>query len=157
MMKYIAVACALIGAISSAPLGAQTIATIPDMSNAPPIYGRWTFASTAGGGEARFLDASSRPQLILTCSRAARQVTVARPASSAAPFLQLWTSSASRNLPASFNPATGLSSAQLPAYDALLDAMALSRGRIAVGASGQSLVALPAWAEIGRLVEECRV
>jgi len=66
-------------------------------------------------------------------------------------------SSESRNILASFNPATQLLSAPLQANDKLLDGLAQSRGRIAVGISGQPMLVAPAWAEIGRVVEECRI
>jgi hypothetical protein len=46
--------------------------------------------------------------------------------------------------------------ATLPARDSLLDAMALSRGRFAVEASGLPTLYLPSWAEVSRVVEDCR-
>ena len=148
--------CALAGA--AAPLTAQTIAGPPiaDMSNSIAMQGRWSFAPTATGAEARFFDNGGRAQAVLTCVRATRVVAIARPAAGAAPYIQVWTTSERRNLPASYNPATGLVSAQVAAGDQLLDALAQSRGRIAIGVSGQAMLAAPAWAEIGRLVEECR-
>ncbi len=40
--------------------------------------------------------------------------------------------------------------------DNFLDAMIFTRGRIAVEASGQESIAIPAWAEIAKIVEDCR-
>jgi hypothetical protein len=40
--------------------------------------------------------------------------------------------------------------------DPILDAMAFSRGRIAIEATGQQPVAIPSWAEITKIVEDCR-
>jgi hypothetical protein len=40
--------------------------------------------------------------------------------------------------------------------DALLDAMAFSRGRFIVEQPGQPSLVVPAWAEFGRVVEDCR-
>ena len=140
---------ALLGATS--PALAQT--AVPDYSNARTVDGSWTH----GGTEATFRNSAGQPQLFLTCIRASRQVAIARPASAASPFLQVWTSSASRNLPASFNPATQRLSATLAANDSLLDAMAMSRGRIAVGVAGQPAIVAPPWGEISRVVEECRL
>jgi hypothetical protein len=40
--------------------------------------------------------------------------------------------------------------------DPILDAMALSRGRIAINVAGQRSIAIPSWAEITRIVEDCR-
>jgi len=42
---------------------------------------------------------------------------------------------------------------QLPA---LLDAMALSKGRFAVELEGEAALYLPAWAEVSRVIEDCR-
>lgn len=46
--------------------------------------------------------------------------------------------------------------ATLPAGDKLLDAMALSRGRFAVETGGVETLYLPAWAEVTRVIEDCR-
>ena len=84
-------------------------------------------------------------------------MTLARPAAAATSFLQVWTSSQRRNLPASFNPATNQLRASLSANDGLLDALSMSRGRMAVGIAGQPALIAPVWGEIGRVIEECRV
>jgi hypothetical protein len=157
MIARLAIA-AVAAALLPASLGAQTSAqpAIADQSYAVPVGGTWTYAKTADGSEATFVGASGLPQLVLQCNRAVRQVTIAKP-SAAAPYLQVWTSSITRNLPAAFTAATGRLSASLASWDRLLDAMAMSRGRIAVSASGQPALVLPPWAEIGRVVEDCRV
>ena len=155
MRVLIAAASALIAASSA---HAQTAMTAPavDYSYATPIGGNWSYAPAADGGEAVFSDAGARPQFIMHCSRATRRVTIARPASAASPFLFVWTSALTRNLPASFNPATARVSADLAATDPLLDAIIFSRGRFAVGLSGQAAVVLSAWAEPARVIEDCR-
>jgi hypothetical protein len=149
----ISILAALLCASSS--VLAQT--AVPDYANARAVDGSWTYAATAGGAEAAFRNSAGQPQLFLTCVRASRQVQVARPAAGPAPVLQLWSSNASRNLPAAFNPAARRISATLAASDPLLDSMALSRGRIAVGIAGQPAIVAPAWGEISRVVEECRL
>ena len=135
-------------------LAAQT--TSIDLSTATPLAGAWTYAAVAGGTEATFANASSQPQLTIRCIRAARQIAIAKPASGAAPFLSVWTSTAVRNVPASFDPATARISINLTAYDALLDALAFSRGRIGVAVSGLPALIAPAGPEIARVVEDCR-
>ena len=40
--------------------------------------------------------------------------------------------------------------------DAFLDAVIFTRGRIAVEAAGQQSIAIPVWAEIAKVVEDCR-
>ena len=156
MRGTIAAAFALTAASS---LHAQAAAPTPavDFSIATPLSGSWTYAATADGSEATFLDSNARPQLIFHCTRLSRQVTIAKPATTAAPLLSLWTTSQARNLPASFNPATYRLSAAVPAFDPLLDAIAFSRGRFAVSVSGTTALVVPAWEEPARVIEDCRV
>ena len=155
MRFTIAAALALIAASS---LQAQAVSPAPavDFSIATPLPGTWTYAATTDGSEASFLDATSRPQLFLRCTRTSRVVTIARPATAAAPFLSIWTTSQTRNLPASYNPATYRLSASVTAGDPLLDAIAFSRGRFAVSVSGTTALIAPAWEEPARVVEDCR-
>ena len=46
--------------------------------------------------------------------------------------------------------------AQLPTSDPLLEQMAFSRGRILVTVEGGPSLVVPAWPEIGRVIEDCR-
>jgi hypothetical protein len=155
MKISLAAAFALTAASS---LEAQTAAptATPDFSYATPLAGAWSYGPVAGGSEATFRDAYARPQLVVHCTRATRRVSIAKPASAAAPFLVVWTSSQVRNAPASFNPATAQLSAELTAFDPLLDAIAFSRGRVAISVAGAPALVVPPWAEIARVVEDCR-
>ena len=154
MRLPIAVALAL---TASSSLLAQTAPVLADLSTATAVSGNWAWTQTADGSEATFTDGYSRPQLTIHCTRLTRRVSIAKPAGAAAPFLGIWTSSQSRNLPASFNLATGELTASLPAFDSLLDAVATSRGRIGASVMGSAPIVLPPWAEIGRVIEDCRV
>jgi hypothetical protein len=151
-MRFSIAATLALTAASS--LSAQTI---PDFSTVASVGGNWSWAQTADGSEATFTDAYSRPQLVIHCTRVSRRVTISKAAGAAAPSLGVWTSSQSRNLPATFSAASGRLSASLPAFDALLDAIATSRGRIGVSVSGSATLVVPPWAEIGRVIEDCRV
>ena len=155
-MRFIVASFAAFAALPAAAQVPQAAQPAVDYSIATPAVGRWTYARTATGSAASFLDASSRAQLILTCVRSVRHISIARPATGAAPFLMLWTSSERRNVPASFNPATGLISANLTAFDKLFDALAFSRGRIAVGPSNAPAFVAPAEPEYIRVIEDCR-
>jgi hypothetical protein len=154
MPFWVAAAIALIAGSS---VNAQTVAAALDLSTAIPIAGSWIYSTTAYGGEASFVNASALPQLTIRCTRATRRITIAKPASGAAPFLTVWTSAQARALPASFNPATQRLSADLMTYDPLLDAIAFSRGRFGVSVSGTTPLVVPAWAEVARVIEDCRV
>ena len=154
MRFWVAAAFALIAGSS---VNAQTIAPELDLSTATPIAGSWVYSQTSQGSEASFVSASAMPQLTLRCTRATRRITIAKPASAAAPFLTVWTSAQTRALPASFNPATQRLTGEVPGYDPLLDAIAFSRGRFGVSVVGQPALVVPAWAEAARVIEDCRV
>ena len=150
-----------LGAQANASSGSPSVQNTPvqapfDFSAAVPVSGSWTYSSGNGISEARFVNASGQLQLNVRCTISARRITISKPAGGPAPFLNLWSSAQSRSLPASFLPATATLNADLSAYDALLDAIVFSRGRIAVGVSGQPALVLPAWAEMERVVEDCR-
>jgi len=147
----IAAALALTAASS---LHAQ--AALPDLATATPVSGNWSYAATTDGSEATFGTSSALPQLTIHCTKATRRIAISRPASGAAPFLNVWTSSQTRQLPASFNPMTNRITADVAAYDSLLDAIAFSRGRFGVAVSGAPALVVPAWAEPARVVEDCR-
>ena len=127
-----------------------------DLSTATPIAGNWTYAATADGSEAVFANAAGNPQLWVHCTRATRRVNIAKPATSAAPSLNVWTSSLTRIVASSFNPATGRLTIDLAAADPLLDSIVSSRGRIGFTVTGQPSLVVPAWAEAARVIEDCR-
>jgi hypothetical protein len=156
MILRIAAALALAAASS---LDAQTSPTAPaiDFSTATPVEGTWNYSANATGSEATFVNATAQPQLTISCSRATRQVTIAKVATGAAPLLTIWTSAETRSLPASYNPATARISAVLSAFDPMLDAIAFSRGRAAFSVAAQPTLVVPSWAEPARVVEDCRV
>ena len=127
-----------------------------DLGTAVPIAGSWNYAPAADGSEAVFANASGAPQLWIHCTRATRRITISKPASAAVPFLNIWTSSQTKNLPSSFNPATGRVTTDISNYDPLLDAIVSSRGRIAFTVGPQPPLVVPPWAEVARVIEDCR-
>jgi hypothetical protein len=158
-MRFPIAAALVLAAISLLPelAAAQSAPAIADMSYATPLPGSWSWSQIAGGSEVTFADASARPQLTIRCTRLSRFVTISRPASAAAQSLSVWTSKQTRSLPAKFDPAAARLSADLAAFDPLLDAIAFSRGRFAIGVSGQPPLVVPAWADVARVIEDCRV
>src|SRR3954447_22573466 len=125
-MKLVVFAALALAPVAPAPAEAAV-----DYTTAIPLGGNWTYAQTADGSEATFTNASAQPQLIVHCTRAKRHVSIAKPATAAAPFIVIWTSSQSRSAPASFNAATNRLTADFGAYEPFLDAIAFSRGRAA--------------------------
>jgi len=139
--------------ILPASLSAQGI---PDLSTATPVDGSWTYAATSDGSEANFTNALAAVQLTVHCTRATRRVSISKAATAAAPSLNVWTSSLTRSVPSSFNPATGKLTIDLTNYDPLLDALATSRGRVGFSVGAEPALVVPAWAEAARVIEDCR-
>ena len=151
-MFAFAAACAL-------PLVSSAFAQAPaeiDLDTVKPVSGAWSYRSIGGGSEADFIDGHADVRLKIRCNRAARTVSVVRTGiEAAAPTLSIWTTTMSRSVPSRFL-ATKELVADIAATDQLLDAIAFSRGRFATGAFGAPMVAVPAWPEPIRVIEDCR-
>jgi hypothetical protein len=118
--------------------------------------GDWSYGREADGSSAaRFGTAGTEPLFVVRCEPS-RQVRLSL-GSRASGAMTLRTSFGARALPltAPAQP-TGYSSAALPATDPLLDGMAFSRGRFTVEVPNSRTLVLPAWAEVARVVEDCR-
>ncbi len=127
-----------------------------DFSTARITPGMWTYQAVPGGSAARFIDATGT-RFALECSKATRRVTISRNTSTAAPGLFIWTTDASRSLGARFDPTAMRVALELAARDPLLDAIAFSRGRIAVVMTGAEPLVMPARPEAARTIEDCRI
>jgi len=149
---------ALIAATPAAALAAQAVIPSPavDFSSAQVAPGSWSYQPVAGGSAARFVDSSGTARLVLECTRATRRVTISRTSAVPAASIFVWTSSASRSLPARFEPNAMRVTAELAAFDGLLDAIAFSRGRVGVTMAGLESIVVPAWPEAARTIEDCR-
>lgn len=134
-----------------APLPAVTLPPPParDWTDGPLTPGGWSYAPGAGATRATFGGAGDTPLFTLRCERAARRITLAR--AGAVATLAVTTTSGAR----AFVLAAG-ATASLPGGDPFLDAMAFSRGRLLVRGDALPALVLPAFAEIGRVVEDCR-
>jgi len=144
---------------------ALTADATPNVAGAPvasnleyvmPIEGSWAYSANADGSEATFDNQSGQPQLTIRCTRSTRRVSLLKPGT-ASPALWVWTSSQSRSLPATYDATAARVVAELGAYDPLLDAIASSRGRIGFSTSGLAALVVPLWANVGRVIEDCRV
>ena len=111
----------------------------------PVTEGGWQLA--ADSRTARFVDDNGSERASLSCTAPGRTIRIGLNGERAM-RLGILTSSDLRDLML----ADG--SADLPAGDTILDAIAFSRGRFALRTS-QTLV-LPVQAEIGRVIEDCR-
>lgn len=115
--------------------------------------GNWTYS----GGTARY-GSPGAVLFALACNRTQGTVSLVRTGNSATSLpMTVATTSVTQAL--SVDPAPNGQpqlTATLRNSDPLLDAMAFSRGRFAIEVNGLPTLYLPAWAEIGRVIEDCR-
>jgi hypothetical protein len=133
-----------------------------DWRDAPLSRGDWRYAADGQGSLAVFAAPGETPLLVLRCDLASHAMTLARrgTAPGAVPAT-LATSSGQRAWSALPRPpadarAEGDLAIRFAASDPQLDAIAFSRGRFAVEMPGVARLVLPAWAELGRVIEDCR-
>ena len=123
-----------------------------DWRDWPLTPGDWRYQRTGQGSTSTF-GVAGAPRLILSCDLRNRTVRLNRPGSVAGAWT-IRTSSTVRNVAAQ----AGASGAELvlAGNDRLLDAMAFSRGRFTIEQAGQPPLIIPAYAEVGRVIEDCR-
>ena len=137
------------------PTPAPPAPTFSNWMDAPQTPGDWTYRSASGGGTAQFGAAASEPRFTMRCDIQSRSVILTRlGAPGSATQMIVRAESQSRTLPAASDG--GSVTARLAASDRLLDAMALSKGRFAIEVAGASPLYLPSWAEVTRVIEDCR-
>ena len=135
---------------------AAPVAGAVNFETFPQQPGVWSYRSFPQVSEASFMDTSGTMRLSVRCARPTRQIVISRHNPAPAPTMFIWTSSQQRSLPAAFETNPTRVSAVLAANDSLLDAIAFSRGRIALSIPGAlPLVVAPA-PEAARVFEDCR-
>lgn len=146
---------------SPSPTPAPTPVATPTSTSwmdAPATPGDWHYRSGGGTTRALFGDPGADARFAITCDPAQRAITLARAGSASAPAaMRIFTEHGDRILSAapSANPIPSLD-ARLGANDAILDAMAFSKGRFAVLIDGLDPLYLPSWPEVTRVIEDCR-
>lgn len=142
------------------------VAPVPRPAPAPPPLaanwndwpftpGDWAYRRDNRGSIALFGAVGSDAMMTLRCdrTRATLYLSLHGPAASAT----VRTTTLNRTI--ALQPTgggAGYVATALGTGDLLLDAMAFSRGRFVVERSGQSPLVLPPYAEIGRVIEDCR-
>lgn len=117
--------------------------------------GAWTYRAEPGGSLASF---GSSPQgVTLRCDRATRRIALGLAGAGGAGAIVVRTSYGALTWPASASAgAAPQIVATRAASDAAWDQIAYSRGKIAIEVAGRPSLILPAWAELSRVVEDCR-
>ncbi|WP_375401898.1 hypothetical protein [uncultured Sphingomonas sp.] len=127
-----------------------------DWRDWPLTPGGWSYRRDTRGAVASFGEAGAGPLLMLRCDLSDRRMLLSRSGSLAAP-LTLRSTSTARTVPVQpTGGAPGDVAAALAPTDPLLDALAFSRGRFVVEQANRPPLVVPAHAEIGRVVEDCR-
>lgn len=130
----------------------------PNWIDNPQTPGNWRYRAVNGGSIAEFGDANSEPRLAIGCSAPGNQVSLIRylPRPAAGGSMTVRTETATRTVTARSSQDGNAVSALFAANDPLLDAIALTRGRFAVEIAGAPALYLPNWAEVTRVIEDCR-
>lgn len=139
----------------SAPVAVAPPPMSGDWRDWPLAPGRWRYASGDPISSARYGEGAAT-QFAVLCDAATRRVTIMR--AGTASELAVTTSYRTARFPAGHVDEGGraMSAVILNARDAFLDELAFSRGRIAVMSPGLPSLAIPAWAEPARAIEDCR-
>ncbi len=130
-----------------------------DWRDAAQSPGEWRWSSASGRSTASFVTPGGNVVASLACNRAGAQVLLSRsgPGGEAHQPIAVTTTNGTRPLLSEpLLSAPGWLTVELRPVDPILDAIAFSRGRFALEAAGQPPLYLPAWAELSRVVEDCR-
>lgn len=130
-----------------------------DWTDRPITPGSWTYGPEAGGSAALFGLSASQPLLVLRCDLATHRIQLARAGqrANATEPMTVRTSFGAVQWPVQDAAApVPQIVATRAANDAALDQIAFSRGRFAVDIAGLPMVIAPAWAEVTRVIEDCR-
>ena len=122
----------------------------------PMEAGVWTYRRDERGSIALYGAAGKDALVMLRCDKARALIYLSR-AAGASGNLMVRTSSTSKAIPTGLtNTQPSYAVSELATNDAVLDAVAFSRGRVAFELPGTQNIAIPVWSEIGRVVEDCR-
>ena len=121
--------------------------------------GSWVYRRDARGSIALFGTLGADALVTLRCDQARRRIYLTRAdeAGTGSGTITIRSSSAMKRFSASATGATPpYIAAEIMPGDSILDAMAYTRGRIALEVSGQQSIAIPVWSELPRIVDDCR-
>lgn len=144
-----------------APAARPPLLQSPDVDNwmdAPATPGTWRYQINAGGALAVFIGSRGQGDFMMSCDTRGGLVRFWRAGTSPSPrIMTIRAETATRSFQVvqakDTNPYLTTS---IAGADPLLDAMALSKGRFAVEVQGLPPLFLPAWAEVTRVIEDCR-
>ncbi|MBV7266682.1 hypothetical protein [Erythrobacter ani] len=143
-----------------APMPAAQEPEYTNYLDAPATNGTWTYVDEQSESLAIFGPNTANPALIIRCDKGSGNIGIARivETSEASPrVMRIETETTERSMQADpIDSRRPMLAAILFAGDPLLDAMAITKGRFAVQTQGLPTLYVPAWVEVGRVIEDCR-
>lgn len=161
-------ACAPTPAPQPAPPPPPVTAPAPRLSanwqEWPVAPGDWSYRRVDGGSLASYGAPGAAAQLTIRCETTSHSLTVSRAASGAPEQIvgqmTVHTSYGDAQWPVMAGQMPGAATpyavATRAAIDTTFDRIAFSRGRFAIEAPGTRPISIPAWAEVSRVIEDCR-
>lgn len=139
-----------------APQQPQAAASAPrEWQDRPATPGIWSYR-VEGRGSAALFGSGAGTLLTVRCDTAGRQVGIAR-AGAGQGAMTVRTSYGSVSWPVTVHQGALPSTVAVRTPgDIALDQLAYSRGHFAVEVQGLASLTLPAWAEVARVIEDCR-
>ena len=135
----------------------QPVRPAGDWIDWPLQPGTWAYRTDARGSLALFGPAGANATVTLRCDKARGRIYLSVSGISQSGALTVRTSSIMKSFAASqASTEPPYVAAELMPRDPILDAIAYSRGRFAIEIAGVRPMAIPNWAEIGRVIEDCR-
>lgn len=128
-----------------------------DWTDWPLTPGDWVYRQDERGSIALFGPSGANALVTLRCDRARQTIYLSRAGNSVGMIVVRSSSTMKEFMGAPTGGALPFIAAEITPRDPILDAMIYSRGRIAINVAAQTPLAIPSWAEIGRVVEDCRV
>jgi len=143
---------------TAAPPPVVTQPVYDNWMDAPRTPGDWAYRTDGSGSLATYGNAGGNPAFAMRCDPAAGTVALLRAGSgNGAVPMRIRTETGDRMVTArQVGDQLPALRTDLPARDALLEAMAFSKGRFAVEAQGLPTLYVPAWPEVTRVIEDCR-
>ena len=126
----------------------------------PTTAGDWAYRQDQRGSVALFGMSGADADFLIRCDRNVRKIFVSRKGSFAEGESGRMTLRATTGLQTYVVANTGSTppyiSGEIATSDPHLDALAFSRGKFLVSVKGGADLVVPAWAEVARVVEDCR-
>ncbi len=128
-----------------------------DWPDWPLTAGNWIYRTDDRGSIALFGPTGGNAIVTFRCDKNRGKIFFSRAGAGSNGQFLIRTSSMAKNFPAQNTGADQpYMASEIAPNDPILDAISYSRGRIAVEVSNLQSIAIPNWAEMSRVIEDCR-